>query len=73
MLLSPPAAVEFTRRDIVDTISLKLDFLLISVTQKTPMGKEAMIDLLKLSFNLLCHWPKVSNYDVLFALLLFHV
>ena len=48
-----------TRNDIVVSIASQLDYVLDCVRQDMTMCKEAMTDLLKFSFNLLCHWPKV--------------
>ncbi|KAH8115763.1 guanine nucleotide exchange factor [Phellopilus nigrolimitatus] len=48
------------QQDIINIISNQLDFLLSSILQNTLMSKEAMTDLLKLTFNLLCHWPKIA-------------
>lgn len=46
-------------KDIVEIIGNRLE-LLLNVTRKSaPMSKEAMTDLLKFTFNLLVHWPKV--------------
>ncbi|EJD00790.1 uncharacterized protein FOMMEDRAFT_141603 [Fomitiporia mediterranea MF3/22] len=47
-------------QDVVVIVSKQLDFLLNGVLVGTPMSKEAMTDLLKFSFNLLCHWPKIA-------------
>lgn len=46
-------------RSIVEIIGSKLDLLITSVRNGTPMAREAMTDLLKFSFNLLLHYPKV--------------
>lgn len=48
-------------QDVVVIISKQLDFLLNGILLGTAMSREAMIDLLKFTFNLLCHWPKVSD------------
>lgn len=50
-----------SRKDVVAIISNKLDFLLLAVLKGEPTSKEAMIDLLKFAFNLLCHWPRVCE------------
>ncbi|KAL5508603.1 hypothetical protein ACEPAH_6222 [Sanghuangporus vaninii] len=47
-------------QDIVAIISKQLDFLLNGILLAVPMSREAMIDLLKLTFNILCHWPKIA-------------
>jgi hypothetical protein len=43
----------------VDIIGAKLDILTNSILSGTRMGREAMTDTLKLTFNLLVHYPKV--------------
>lgn len=45
--------------NIVDIISSKLDGLLGHILASEKMAKEAMSDLLKMTFNLLLHYPKV--------------
>jgi len=47
-------------RSIVDIISAKLDALMMSICSGTTMGREAMSDLLKFTFNLLVHYPKMT-------------
>ncbi|TDL17549.1 hypothetical protein BD410DRAFT_729913 [Rickenella mellea] len=44
--------------DIVHTIDTRIDFLMTALLQGQPMGKEALVDLLKFTFNLVVHWPK---------------
>lgn len=43
----------------VDIIGAKLDILTNSIVAGTKMAREAMTDTLKLTFNLLVHYPKV--------------
>ena len=50
-----------SHQDIVAIISKQLDFLLNGILLSAPMSREAMIDLLKFTFNILCHWPKASR------------
>jgi hypothetical protein len=47
------------KHDIVEVIGAKLDYLSTAIVTGAPMSKDAMTDLLKLSFNLLLHYPKV--------------
>ncbi|KLO08412.1 hypothetical protein SCHPADRAFT_880592 [Schizopora paradoxa] len=54
-------ARDYPHNDIIETISSKVDILLPLISQSVPMSKEALTDILKFSFNLLCHWPKISN------------
>lgn len=51
--------------DIIETIGLRLDHLRTGISQSTTMAKEAMTDLLKFTFNLLVHWPKVCSDVIL--------
>lgn len=46
---------------IVDIIGTKLDALTIAILSGTKMSREAMTDLLKVTFNLLLHYPKVNS------------
>lgn len=50
-------------RYIVDIIGAKLDSLTISILSGTRMAREAMSDILKFTFNLLLHYPKVHFYQ----------
>jgi hypothetical protein len=50
---------KYNGRTVVDIISAKLDLLLISVQQSTRMAKEAMTDVLKFTYNVTHHYPKV--------------
>ena len=43
----------------MDIIGAKLDILTNSIVAGTKMAREAMTDTLKLTFNLLVHYPKV--------------
>ncbi|KAF7790771.1 hypothetical protein EIP86_001728 [Pleurotus ostreatoroseus] len=47
--------------NIVDIISSKLDSLLGNILASEKMAKEAMSDLLKMTFNLLLHYPKMVD------------
>jgi hypothetical protein len=53
-------------RSIVDIIAAKLDTLLVNICNGTMMGREAMSDLLKFTFNLLVHYPKVNLFELEF-------
>jgi len=44
---------------IIDIIGCRLDSLTVSLLRGTKMAREAMTDLLKFTFNLLAHYPKV--------------
>ncbi|KAF8211758.1 guanine nucleotide exchange factor [Mycena galopus ATCC 62051] len=50
---------------IVDVIAGKLDLLIVSLLSGAKMAKEAMVDVLKFTFNILMHYPKSleSNPD----------
>ncbi|KAF8165135.1 guanine nucleotide exchange factor [Crassisporium funariophilum] len=50
-------------RSIVDIIASKLDLLTISIRNGVPTAQEAMSDLLKFTFNLLLHYPKLVESD----------
>ncbi|KAJ6516512.1 guanine nucleotide exchange factor [Mycena sanguinolenta] len=43
---------------VVELIGGKLDLLIISLLSGTKMAKEAMVDVLKFTFNILMHYPK---------------
>ncbi|KAF7354772.1 hypothetical protein MSAN_01391400 [Mycena sanguinolenta] len=43
---------------VVELIGGKLDLLIISLLSGTKMAKEAMVDILKFTFNILMHYPK---------------
>ncbi|KAJ7677217.1 guanine nucleotide exchange factor [Mycena rosella] len=43
---------------VIDTISGKLDLLVVSLLSGTRMSREAMVDVLKFTFNILMHYPK---------------
>ncbi|TFK56280.1 hypothetical protein OE88DRAFT_728045 [Heliocybe sulcata] len=47
--------------NIVDIIGTKLDLLTSSILAGAKMSREAMTDLLKLTFNLLAHYPKLAE------------
>ncbi|KAF9456090.1 guanine nucleotide exchange factor [Collybia nuda] len=50
-------------RYIVDIIGAKLDSLTIAILSGTKMAREAMTDILKLTFNLLLHYPKMVETE----------
>ncbi|KAF8907198.1 guanine nucleotide exchange factor [Mucidula mucida] len=50
-------------RTVVDLISAKLDTLIISILSGTKLAREAMADLLKFTFNLLLHYPKMVDAE----------
>jgi hypothetical protein len=47
----------------VDIIAQRLDTLTDHVLARTEMSCEAMTDLLKFTFNLVLHYPKVSEFS----------
>ncbi|KAG2069989.1 hypothetical protein BDR04DRAFT_1100654 [Suillus decipiens] len=49
---------------ILDIIALKLDDLVASMQAGIKMSREAMTDLLKLTFNILVHYPKLAPSEV---------
>ncbi|KAI5119629.1 hypothetical protein M0805_007893 [Coniferiporia weirii] len=68
ILMDRPAAPIFDRpverggqQGIIDVIAKQLDFLLSSILQGSAMSKEAMTDLLKFTFNILCYWPRIAT------------
>ncbi|KAF9057765.1 guanine nucleotide exchange factor [Panaeolus papilionaceus] len=50
-------------RTVVDIIGSKLDLMLVSIKDGVPTSKEAMIDLLKFTYNLLLHYPKLAESE----------
>ncbi|KAH9482875.1 Synembryn [Psilocybe cubensis] len=50
-------------RTIVEILSSKLDFLSTANRNGTPSAKEATIDLLKFIFNILLHYPKLTEEE----------
>ncbi|KAF5368987.1 hypothetical protein D9758_003121 [Tetrapyrgos nigripes] len=50
-------------RNVIDIISLKLDTAMISILSGQRMAREAMTDLLKFTFNLLLHYPKLAESE----------
>ena len=46
-------------KSVVDILAQKLDVLLPLVVQGTPMAREAMSEMLKFGFNVLCFYPRV--------------
>ncbi|KAK0490426.1 guanine nucleotide exchange factor [Armillaria novae-zelandiae] len=51
------------RRGIVDIIANKLDAMLVAIQAGTKLGREATADLLKFTFNLLMHYPKMVDAE----------
>ena len=49
--------------NIVEIIGAKLDCLSKSIQNSAKLSREAMTDLLKFTFNLLLHYPKVRSTD----------
>ncbi|KAJ6583170.1 guanine nucleotide exchange factor [Mycena sp. CBHHK59/15] len=43
---------------VVDVVAGKLDLLIVSLLSGAKMAKEAMVDVLKFTFNILMHYPK---------------
>lgn len=50
---------KYNGRTVVEIIGMKLDLLLIHVQNSTRMAKEAMTDVLKFTYNITHHYPKV--------------
>ncbi|KAI0269433.1 guanine nucleotide exchange factor [Gloeopeniophorella convolvens] len=48
---------------LVDTIALRLESLMTALLAGTKMAREAMIDLLKFTFNILTHYPKLVDCE----------
>jgi len=46
-------------RNVVDVLAQKLDALLPLILVGTPMAREAMSEMLKFGFNVLCFYPRV--------------
>ena len=46
--------------NIIEIISSKLDTLLTSILQSEKMAREAMSEILKLAWNLVTYYPRVS-------------
>lgn len=59
--------VEAKYPSITDVISSKLDLLSRAILAGTKFGREAMTDLLKFTFNLLLHYPRVRLFRVIIA------
>lgn len=51
---------------IIELISTKLDVLLSAILAGTKYSKEAMAEVLKFSFNLMIHYPKVDLQVIVF-------
>lgn len=45
----------------LEIIGAKLDLLSKGIIQSTKLAREAMTDLLKFTFNILVHYPKVTS------------
>lgn len=45
----------------IDIIGAKLDLLITCIVTGVKMAREAMTDILKFTFNLLVHYPKVRG------------
>lgn len=54
---------KYNGRTVVEIIGAKLDILLISIQTSTRMAKEAMTDVLKFTYNITHHYPKVCFFD----------
>ena len=50
---------------LVEIIGLRLESLIPALLSGTRMAREAIIDLLKFTFNILTHYPKVINFPPL--------
>lgn len=50
-------------RTIIDVITMKLDMMLAGFLSDKSLASEAMTELLKFSFNILLHYPKVCLCD----------
>jgi hypothetical protein len=48
-------------QNVIDILAQKLDVLLSSVVLGTPMAREAMSEMLKFGFNILCFYPRVAT------------
>ncbi|KAI0314738.1 guanine nucleotide exchange factor [Amylostereum chailletii] len=48
---------------VVDIISLRLDSLVISLLGGAKMAREAMTDLLKFTYNIVAHYPKIVDCE----------
>jgi len=46
-------------QNVVDILAPKLDVLLSLIVVGTPMAREAMSEMLKFGFNVLCFYPRV--------------
>ncbi|KAF8974381.1 guanine nucleotide exchange factor [Flammula alnicola] len=50
-------------RTIVDILGSKLDLMTSAIRNGTPIAKEAMTDVLKFTFNILLHYPKLTESE----------
>lgn len=50
---------------LVEIIGLRLESLIPALLSGTRMAREAIVDLLKFTFNILTHYPKVINFPPL--------
>lgn len=58
---------------LVEIIGLRLESLIPALFSGTRMAREAIVDLLKLTFNILTHYPKVCQVFAISALNLYNV
>ena len=58
---------------LVEIIGLRLDSLIPALLSSTRMAREAIVDLLKFTFNILTHYPKVCQILAVSAFNLSHV
>jgi hypothetical protein len=52
---------KYNGRSLVDILGSKLDLMIPAIRANATTSKEAMIDLLKFTFNILLHYPKVVS------------
>ncbi|PPQ70131.1 hypothetical protein CVT24_003878, partial [Panaeolus cyanescens] len=50
-------------RTVIEIIASKLELMLTAIKEGLPTAKEAMIDLLKFTYNLLLHYPKLVESE----------
>ena len=51
----------FRTGTIIEILGAKINLLIEAILEKKKMGKEAMSDVLKFTFNILLHYPKVFS------------
>ncbi|KAF5322717.1 hypothetical protein D9619_000863 [Psilocybe cf. subviscida] len=54
---------KYNGRSLVDILGAKLDSMIPAIRASAPTSKEAMIDLLKFTFNILLHYPKITESE----------